>query len=382
MLALPPRVFDRARIEKKHEILEIGCGWGSLAMEVVKRTGCKYTGITLSKEQLKFAEERVKDWPSGLSYFKHGSVSKYSWPESSSAMSRFCVCCFVIETPIYNSHVCTNSSKDQPNTTFQTNLNILFSSLSSNATNGNHFCQTTVASETPNAIKGLFLCRGDTLTTTCHDCVTAASTDLKRRCSVNKEAIIWYDVCTVRYSDNYLNNIVPIVDLSDSNVTLKECADYGVDAYSAACLKSSPYAVPCARPGGFPSSQFLEVVRIEGHAFSLEDVALACDMYLLQVKLSASCAQLVFAPIHELFADDALLVPSSFRVSPLDPKSDGPTSRTLAAMALQYLRSFVGSVQRVSLPWKLLTLDQKLVSYRCTLVPIFSELSPQLAMRY
>jgi hypothetical protein len=29
----------------------------------------------------------------------------------------------------------------------------------------------------------------------------------------------------------------------------------------------------------------------------------------------------VFAPIHELFADDALLVPSSFHVSPLDPKS-------------------------------------------------------------
>ncbi|KAK2450656.1 Homeobox-leucine zipper family protein / lipid-binding START domain-containing protein [Trifolium repens] len=31
----------------------------------------------------------------------------------------------------------------------------------------------------------------------------------------------------------------------------------------------------------------------------------------------------------ESFADDALLVPSGFRVIPLDPKSDGPTSRTL-----------------------------------------------------
>lgn len=31
--------------------------------------------------------------------------------------------------------------------------------------------------------------------------------------------------------------------------------------------------------------QFLEVVRIEGHAFSPEDVALARDMYLLQVEL-------------------------------------------------------------------------------------------------
>ncbi|XP_022722300.1 uncharacterized protein LOC111279604 isoform X3 [Durio zibethinus] len=54
-------LIEKARIDSKHEILEIGCGWGSLAIEVVKRTGCKYTGITLSEEQLKFAEARVKE---------------------------------------------------------------------------------------------------------------------------------------------------------------------------------------------------------------------------------------------------------------------------------------------------------------------------------
>ncbi|XP_028769570.1 uncharacterized protein LOC114727032, partial [Neltuma alba] len=54
-------LIEKARIGKKHEILEIGCGWGSLAIEVVKRTGCSYTGITLSKEQLKLAEKRVRD---------------------------------------------------------------------------------------------------------------------------------------------------------------------------------------------------------------------------------------------------------------------------------------------------------------------------------
>ncbi|XP_043705669.1 uncharacterized protein LOC122655543 isoform X1 [Telopea speciosissima] len=54
-------LIEKARIDGKHEILEIGCGWGSLAIEVVKRTGCKYTGITLSKEQLKFAERKVKE---------------------------------------------------------------------------------------------------------------------------------------------------------------------------------------------------------------------------------------------------------------------------------------------------------------------------------
>lgn len=51
----------KARVAKNHEVLEIGCGWGSLAIEVVKRTGCKYTGITLSEEQLRYAEMKVKE---------------------------------------------------------------------------------------------------------------------------------------------------------------------------------------------------------------------------------------------------------------------------------------------------------------------------------
>ncbi|WVY96358.1 hypothetical protein V8G54_028509 [Vigna mungo] len=123
-------------------------------------------------------------------------------------------------TPIYSSHVCTDSTKNQPNITFQTNLNLLLSSLSSKATQATQFYKTTIATQTPNPVKGLFLCRGDTLAAACHDCVTAAAADLKSRCPVQKEAIIWYDVCMVRYSDQYLNNIVPGVDMSDSkNVT-------------------------------------------------------------------------------------------------------------------------------------------------------------------
>ncbi|KAF3786028.1 hypothetical protein EJ110_NYTH26456 [Nymphaea thermarum] len=51
----------QARITKKHEVLEIGCGWGSFALEVVRQIGCKYTGITLSEDQLKYAQEKVKE---------------------------------------------------------------------------------------------------------------------------------------------------------------------------------------------------------------------------------------------------------------------------------------------------------------------------------
>ncbi|RLN18713.1 Cyclopropane-fatty-acyl-phospholipid synthase [Panicum miliaceum] len=54
------RIF-KARVERDHHVLEIGSGWGTLAIKVVKRTGCKYTGITLSHEQLKYAQRKVKE---------------------------------------------------------------------------------------------------------------------------------------------------------------------------------------------------------------------------------------------------------------------------------------------------------------------------------
>ncbi|KAF8698875.1 hypothetical protein HU200_035136 [Digitaria exilis] len=54
-------LIDKANVEGDHHVLEIGSGWGTLAIEVVKRTGCKYTGITLSEEQLTYAQMKVKE---------------------------------------------------------------------------------------------------------------------------------------------------------------------------------------------------------------------------------------------------------------------------------------------------------------------------------
>ncbi|CAN4111648.1 unnamed protein product [Withania somnifera] len=53
-------LIRKAKISKEHHLLEIGFGWGSLAIEAVKQTGCKYTGITLSEQQLKYAQLRVE----------------------------------------------------------------------------------------------------------------------------------------------------------------------------------------------------------------------------------------------------------------------------------------------------------------------------------
>ncbi|KAL5834573.1 hypothetical protein ACOSQ4_014070 [Xanthoceras sorbifolium] len=54
-------LIEKARINEKHEVLELGCGWGTLAIETVKRTGCKYTGINIVEEQLKYEEMKAKE---------------------------------------------------------------------------------------------------------------------------------------------------------------------------------------------------------------------------------------------------------------------------------------------------------------------------------
>ncbi|MEP7056271.1 MAG: cyclopropane-fatty-acyl-phospholipid synthase family protein [Caldimonas sp.] len=41
------------------EVLEIGCGWGALALELAARNGTRVTGLTLSTEQLAHARHRV-----------------------------------------------------------------------------------------------------------------------------------------------------------------------------------------------------------------------------------------------------------------------------------------------------------------------------------
>jgi cyclopropane-fatty-acyl-phospholipid synthase len=54
------RIIEKAGITKEDHVLEIGCGWGGFAIEVVKATGCSLTGITISKTQYDYAKERVK----------------------------------------------------------------------------------------------------------------------------------------------------------------------------------------------------------------------------------------------------------------------------------------------------------------------------------
>ncbi|KAE8380442.1 cyclopropane-fatty-acyl-phospholipid synthase [Aspergillus bertholletiae] len=53
-------LLRKAKISASHHILDIGCGWGDLAIQAAQTTNCRVTGITLSKEQKSWADDRIK----------------------------------------------------------------------------------------------------------------------------------------------------------------------------------------------------------------------------------------------------------------------------------------------------------------------------------
>jgi cyclopropane-fatty-acyl-phospholipid synthase len=56
-------ICEKAKLQKGESVLEIGCGWGSFAELAAKEYGVNVTGITISKEQKKLADERCKGLP-------------------------------------------------------------------------------------------------------------------------------------------------------------------------------------------------------------------------------------------------------------------------------------------------------------------------------
>ncbi|CAD6240315.1 unnamed protein product [Miscanthus lutarioriparius] len=153
----------------------------------------------------------------------------------------------------------------------------------------------------------------------------------------------------------------------------------------------------------FDPEEFLEVIKL-GNASNYQDALLHRDLFLLQMyngvdeNMVGTCSELIFAPIDASFSDDSPLLPSGFSIIPIDAPLDTsspkctldlastlevgtPRSRIngsgpgnsacagskavmtivfqfafeshlqdrVAAMARQYMRSIIASVQRIAL---------------------------------
>ncbi|KAF6164178.1 hypothetical protein GIB67_010148 [Kingdonia uniflora] len=220
-----------------------------------------------------------------------------------------------------------------------------------------------------------------------------------------------------------LENVAPAVLLRFLREHRSEWADNSVDVFAATAANSRPCRLSGSHTADFRGQVtlplahtieneeasslikiliFLEVIKLENTGHCQEGPIMSTDMFLLQLcsgvdeNSVGTCSQLIFAPIDSSFADDGPLLPSGFRIIPLDFGTNASCpSRTLdlasalevgdvgnkasrnypgtcgsmrsvvtiafqlafqthlqvnaASMARQYVRSIISSVQRVAL---------------------------------
>ncbi|KAK4374073.1 hypothetical protein RND71_004750 [Anisodus tanguticus] len=100
----------------------------------------------------------------------------------------------------YLYHFCSKSGNFTANSYYAQNLKNLLADLNSK-TSSTGFSASSIGQK-PDRSHGISLCRGDVSSDDCKSCILDASQELGKRCPYDKEAIIWYDSCLLKYSDD------------------------------------------------------------------------------------------------------------------------------------------------------------------------------------
>ena len=54
-------IIKKLNLKPNQKVLDIGCGWGTLAIDIAKKTQCEVVGITLSENQLEYSKQKAKE---------------------------------------------------------------------------------------------------------------------------------------------------------------------------------------------------------------------------------------------------------------------------------------------------------------------------------
>ena len=58
-------IIKKLNLKPNQKVLDIGSGWGSLAIEIAKKTQCQVLGITLSESQFEYSKKKAKQMNMG-----------------------------------------------------------------------------------------------------------------------------------------------------------------------------------------------------------------------------------------------------------------------------------------------------------------------------
>ena len=54
-------IIKKLDIKNEDKVLDVGCGWGGMALELAKQKGCEVTGISLSKNQINYCKKKAEE---------------------------------------------------------------------------------------------------------------------------------------------------------------------------------------------------------------------------------------------------------------------------------------------------------------------------------
>ncbi|XP_062144741.1 putative cysteine-rich receptor-like protein kinase 9 [Alnus glutinosa] len=100
----------------------------------------------------------------------------------------------------YNSNCSDNQGNYGSGSTYKENLDRVLSPLSSNSIDIDYGFYKSSYGESPDKVYAIGLCRGDLKPDECRKCLNISKDNLTLQCPVQKEAIVFYEKCMLRYS--------------------------------------------------------------------------------------------------------------------------------------------------------------------------------------
>ncbi|KAI4323612.1 hypothetical protein L6164_023205 [Bauhinia variegata] len=112
------------------------------------------------------------------------------------------------QSPSYIGDDCKSSTEQALSSTYQTNVNKILSWLTSSVGTSKGYNHTTIGTGTNDTVYGLFDCRGDVDISFCQFCISTAQREMLTRCPNRVSAVMWYDYCILRYSNqDFIGNV-------------------------------------------------------------------------------------------------------------------------------------------------------------------------------
>ncbi|CAO2842648.1 unnamed protein product [Amaranthus hypochondriacus] len=110
------------------------------------------------------------------------------------------------QLPNFTAHYCFPNGNYTNTSTYKTNLDTLFTTLSDTQTNSAFFYNLTIGND-PNKVYATALCGGDLTPQQCHNCLDNSINKLLEICPIQKAAYGWYADCMLRYSNQTILGI-------------------------------------------------------------------------------------------------------------------------------------------------------------------------------